>query len=227
MSNTPLSDEKKWSIVALNREHRTPSYIAENLGICRGTVYKYIKKFEETGKLDVLPRSGRPPVSTNREDNMLYRMVRKSPTKSLNQLVSDWGVGSRQTISKRLIEKGLLSHKMVEKPVLTKKSQQSRLEWCKERASWNFDKWSTVAFSDESNFTLMNRKTSVFCRRYKHEKYENQFLKRKMQGGAGSIGVWGVFNFFGMGPIQAYSNRMNSANYIDILSEHLIPWKEI
>ena len=133
MSKTPLSNEKKWSIIALNREHKAASDIANTLGINRGTVYNYIKKFEETGKLEAKPRSGRPPVSTKREDNMLIRMVKKSPTKSLVQLESDWALGSKTTISKRLIAEGLRSHKMVEKPVLTKQSQKARLEWYKYR----------------------------------------------------------------------------------------------
>ena len=47
---------------------------------------------------------------------------------------------------------------------------------------------------------------------------------RRMQSGSGSVGV---FNFFGTGPIQAYSNRMDGQTYIKILSEHLLPWKEI
>ena len=81
---------------------------------------------------------------------------------SFDQLVSEWGVGSRQTISKRLISKRFHSHRMVEKPALTKKSQEARLKWYKDRENWTFEQWSNVAFSDEPNFTIMNRKTSVF-----------------------------------------------------------------
>ena len=119
-------------------------------------------KRQKKGKLESKPRSGRPPVSTKREDNMLIGMVKKSPTKSLVQLESDWALGSKTTISKRLIAEGLRSHKMVEKPVLTKQSQKARLERYKDRESWTFEQWSNVAFSDESNFTIMNRTTSVF-----------------------------------------------------------------
>ena len=69
----PLNNEKKSSIIALNRENMTPTYISKKLGICKSTVYIYIKKFEETGQLEAYPRTGRPPVSTKREDKMLFR----------------------------------------------------------------------------------------------------------------------------------------------------------
>ena len=65
----------------------TPTYISKKLGICKSTVYIYIKKFEETGQLEAYHRTGRPHVSTKREDNMLFRLVKKYPTMSLNQFM--------------------------------------------------------------------------------------------------------------------------------------------
>ena len=97
----------------------------------------------------------------------------------------------------------------------------TRLKWCKER-----ENGSTVTFSDESNFTLLNRKTTPFVRRFKHEKYQSRFCKKKIQAGGGSIGIWSAFSYDGIGPCKTYPNRMNQWNYQDILKECLILWRE-
>ena len=36
---------------------------------------------------------------------------------------------------------------------------KARLNWCKQRRNWGYEKWATVIFSDEANFELINRKT--------------------------------------------------------------------
>ena len=178
MTGKVLDLDKRWAIIALNNEGKTPLYISNKLNISRGSVYNYIDKYKKTSNVEPLPRSGRPRVSTEREDRQLIQMSRTDPTLSLNQMVGFWNVGSRQTISNRLLDHGLESKKMQEKPLLSKKTQMTRLKWCKERENWSFAKWSSVTFSDESNFTLLNRKTTPFVRRFKHEKYQSRFCKK-------------------------------------------------
>ena len=59
--------------IIFNLENMTPTCISKKSGICKSTVYNFIKKLKETGQLEAYPRTGRPPVSTKREDNMLFR----------------------------------------------------------------------------------------------------------------------------------------------------------
>ena len=83
----PFKNDKKRSIITSNLENMTPTCISKKSGICKSTVYNFIKKLKETGQLEAYPRTGRPPVSTKREDNMLFRLVKKYPTMSLNQFM--------------------------------------------------------------------------------------------------------------------------------------------
>jgi hypothetical protein len=65
---------------------------------------------------------------------------------------------------------GLASYQAIEKPLLKDVNRQNRYNWCQDRKYWRHEKWSTVIFSDGSNFELVNRKNSPLVRRFKHEK---------------------------------------------------------
>ena len=76
---------------------------------------------------------------------------------SLRDLSKEWSISgtlitSRATISRSLLDFGLESYAALKKPLLTKADRKIRYQWCLERKDWMYDKWSSVIFSDESNF---------------------------------------------------------------------------
>ena len=48
-----------------------------------------------------------------------------------------------------------------------------------------------IVFSDESNYTVLNRKNKVIVRRHHNEKYNSRFIVPRLQGGGSSVGIWG------------------------------------
>lgn len=80
-----------------------------------------------------------------------------------------------------------------------------------------------MIFSDESNFQLINRKTTPRVRRFRHEKYDERFVQKRVQGGGGSIGVWGCLGQLGAGCCTTYKGRLKAKGYLDILENQLIP----
>jgi hypothetical protein len=48
-----------------------------------------------------------------------------------------------------------------------------------------------IVFSDESNYTVINRKKKVIVRRHHNEKYHSRFIVPRLKGGVGSVGIWG------------------------------------
>jgi transposase len=219
MGKKAISFEIKMQIIAYHRVYFSNVSIAQLLNISEHCVRNTIKKWEETGDVKDRKRSGRPRKTTTKEDSMLFRLSRSSPTSSLRTLSREWvnedgsTKASIQTISRRLISFKLESYKAADKPFLNKLHRKSRLNWCLERRNWSYNKWSTIIFSDESNFELKNRKNKPYVRRFKNEKYDNRMVNSRIQGGGGSIGIWDCFSANGTGCCSIYSNRMNSVRY--------------
>jgi hypothetical protein len=82
-------------------------------------------------------------------------------------------------------------------------------------------------WSDESNYELVNRKTTPLVRRFKHEKFDEKFTKKKVQKGGGSVGMWACMSDGGTGCCSTYPGRLNAKRYIDILDNSLKPSIEL
>ncbi len=149
-------------------------------------------------------------------------MVNADLARDFNSYQKNISVG-KDTVGRILKRKGLGSYIAVRKPLLTIKDRIKRLNWCRQRQYWTVDKWSTVLFSDESNFEVFNRKGKVWVKRLKHEKYLPRFITPRLQGGGGSAGIWGCFSHAGTGVSRIYTGRINQYLYIDTLEECLLP----
>ncbi len=60
--------------------------------------------------------------------------------------------------------------------------------------NWSVEEWSRVIFCDESNFQVFNRKSKVMVKRLGSEKYDTKFCVPRLQGGGGSVGIWGCIS---------------------------------
>lgn len=196
--------------------------IGEELKVSRHCIMNTWKLYQETGNVTPRPKSGRPPSTTKRADRLIKRIVRHDPRMSLPDLVVDWGHLQKSSVSKRLLKEKLESFKMQTKCILTKDHRKQRLDWCLEHASWTYNDWARVHFSDESNFTLINRKCKPVVRRFKHEKWHPKFLLPKLQGGGGSIGVFGMMSWHGVDGCRVYQGHMDQWKYMDTLDEILL-----
>ena len=70
-------------------------------------------------------------------------------------------------------------------------------------------------------------KSRTIIRRFKHEKYDTRFIALRLQGGGGSIGLWGCITFNGSGLHALYDGRFNAPRYIEILKNALIPTRDL
>ena len=130
---------------------------------------------------------------------------------------------SRSTISRGLLDFGLVSYQTTLKPLLTSDNIKKRVEFCHKYENWSFLHWQQVIFSDESNFKLINRKNIPVVRRMIQEKYDKRHCIMRVQGGGGSVGIWGCISINGAGVCRCYSNRMNTQLYIETMENCLKP----
>ena len=140
----------------------TQHAVAAHFGICRKTVSRLQSRYRKTGDVKDRERSGRPRVTTQRQDRYIETTaVRKrfvtarSIQQSLNQAA---GYGARrlsiQTIRNRLHASGLRARRPARRPLLTPAHREARLRWARRHRHWTMAQWRCVLFSDESRFCL-------------------------------------------------------------------------
>lgn len=234
MGKKSVSYETRCQIVGLLKDKtNTNKKIAELVGVSEKCVRTTKKNLEKYGRPKESPRSGRPRKLTDRDEAYLFRQVRKYPTLSNRNIASDFNSKfenikiSRETVRRVLSKKGIGTYTALKKPLLTVKDRLKRLKWCKERLNWSVAHWSSVIFSDESNFEVFNRKARVLVKRFQFEKYHAKFVVPTLQKGGGSAGIWGCISYKGVGCCSIYEGRINQYVYKETLENHLLPSVEL
>jgi transposase len=227
-----VSIEKRIEIISLKKNtDYSNREIASRLGVSEKCVRTSWKNFEENGKAGEKRRIGRPKLTSVRDVSLLTRQVRQNPRLSAKKLAGTFQTGggkvlSRRTVNRILNKEKLFSNTAVRKPLL-KSDYIKRRKWCKERLDWSTERWKLVIFSDESNFEVINRKSRIKVRRMVGERFLKHNIQSRIQGGGGSVGIWGCISGHGSGVCQVYSGRMNQHNYKDVLENNLIPSIEV
>ena len=232
MGKKPVSVETNWQIVAYYKLKYTQCRISTLCNVSRYCVQTTIKNYKDNNNVADKPRSGRPRITSEKQDQKLFNAIRRDPTASVRDLASSWTscgqqLASKSTVASRLLEFDLQSYLALEKPLLKCEDMRIRLEWCLQRRNWSYAKWASVIFSDECNFEVINRKTRPLVRRFRDEKHDPNFVKTRVQGGGGSIGFWGCITEPGTGCCTVYTGRMDQDKYLNTLENSLIPSKEL
>ena len=85
------------------------------------------------------PRSGRPPLITERDKRHIIRIARVNPRATYPELKEKTGHNfCRSTIYRILQEYGLTNWLAKERPLLTEEVAAKRLTWCRERRNWDW-----------------------------------------------------------------------------------------
>ena len=98
--------------------------------------------------------TGRPRITTKREDRAIVKLVKKDRFKTAAAVFREMSIQlgkplSRKTVSHRLVEQQLFTRSPVVKPLISSKNKKCRLAFANEHVLWSQEKWQTVHFSDE------------------------------------------------------------------------------
>ena len=75
----------------------------------RGTIATILRKFRCSGKVRTLKRSGRPSLTTEREDRCLTRLVKENRRSSAKTLAKKWSASISKTVRERTTRRRLKS----------------------------------------------------------------------------------------------------------------------
>jgi transposase len=127
--------------------------LAKQYGVSKNTVQNIKKKM--FGTVVNRPKSGRPRISSLRDDRCLFRMRMANRFATAGILRRMWHVNvCISTVKSRLFSFGLRGCIAKSKPPLTILHRQMRLTWCQACKDWTTEQWRNVIFTEESAFSL-------------------------------------------------------------------------
>lgn len=215
----PLSDIQRGMILGAHLMCSNMYAISRTLKLPYPTVRRWIERYEQTGTVALKHSSGRPRRTSPRADRLLYYLARSNGFSTCTELLQMWKERvSRQTVLRRLHDRNLRQCRPCRVPPLTKEHKRARLEWAMRRCHWR-NLWNRVVWSDESRFVLhpVSGRTRVW--RLPTERLKEQFLVHTLQGGGGSVHVWGAIWIGGRSDLVRLQGNVNALTYCDVLHE--------
>lgn len=217
-------------IIGLHKGDHGASDISRILGIPRSTCQNVIKKYDEKGLTDTLPRSGRPALLTEREERALIHQVKENRKNSIEEITESFNQLNLTPISistsRRILHKydyfGRIGKR---KPFVSENNRQKRLKWCRERKFWN-EEWDNIIWSDESRYLLFENDGQQWVWREPHEKYDVDCLVPTVKSGNNGVMIWGCFVKNKLGPLVVLDGKITGEVYKNLLDSHLLPFIE-
>lgn len=217
-----LDDFQKGRIIGQWKSGIAKKEIARRLKKDVRTIRNHIKIYQKTGSCSRKIGSGRPKITTAREDRLIVRKALKSRDSSSSSIKKDLKLNvSNMTIINRLHNSNIKSHVAAEKPFISKTNLKKRLDFAKEHQNWTIDQWKNVLFSDESPIFL-----HWACKKLIWRRKNERFLPACMKGTVKhdkKINVWGCFAANGVGELHRIKGNMNAKMYHSILVKKMVP----
>ena len=170
--------------------------------------------------LEPKPRTGRPPMTTKQEDQVIVKMSLKdrfdTATSISRVFFEQTGKPiSRKTVSHRLNKEKLVARIPCHKPFVSKKNQKVRLDLATKHIMWTEKQWNM--------FHLFGSNGKRFVRRRNGERISLQRVKKTVKFGEGSVMVWGMISSAGIGHIVYFHGNINASVYKELLHQHALP----
>ncbi|KFM70818.1 Transposable element Tcb2 transposase, partial [Stegodyphus mimosarum] len=196
----------KGRIVGMLESGRSQTEVSRILNVNQSVISRLWQRFQRTGdSVTRRPVSGRPRVTTPRQDRYLVISARRQRGSTAIALGSALTVAtgiriSRQTVYRRLNHAGLYVRRPTVCISLTSAQKRARLNWSLKHQHWSVGEWANVMFSDESRFSLMStdaRRVTIWRERGTRFEPRNiseshHFLSRGVMVCAGLFEVQGL-----------------------------------
>lgn len=215
-----LSPEERNRAIGMLNAGISIGRIAAIFNVSRQTVCGLRQRFNRTGRVDDLPRSGRPRVTSAVDDRYIRLSSLRSrftPATTLrNEFYRHSGNNiSVYTVRRRLRQAGLRARRPLIAVPLRDEHRQARHLWANQHLNWNRAQWNSVLFSDESRFNVdfADRRQRVYRRR--NERWSRCCISEHDRFGGGSVCVWGGVTWNGRTDLIRIDGNLTARRYID------------
>ena len=193
-----LTDVQRGRAIALLMQGQRQQQVANHFGVNVSTIERLVRCLRETGHLADRPRSGRPRVTSRRQDRTIrLAHLRNRHLTATETALNTVGTHNRQispkTVGSRLREIGLRARRPYVGLPLTQARRLRRMAWLTAHALRLFPmrQWRRVLFTDESRFTLYRADGRRRVYRRRGERFADACVVERNRFGGGSVMVWG------------------------------------
>jgi transposase len=190
-----ISEAQRWQIIGIHTTGMSFKAIGRQMDYHYTVVSRMVRKHTQTNNVKDLTWSGRPRVTSDRDDRALQRLVTRMPFATSPVLKQHWLLNRRLstgTVRNRLKSAGLKSRRVIKRPLLADRHRRTRLGWCLVRRGWNLRTWRKIHWSDESQFLLHVTDDQMRVWRHKNIAYTPGNIQPTVHYGGSSVMVWGV-----------------------------------
>ena len=225
-----LSRDERSTAVGMLMGGMSQAAIARHFRCSRRTISRLIQRHRVSGSVADRRRSGRPRVTSQRQDRHIrvvhlrdrfrtaVQTARETPGTLSNRV-------SANTVRRRLREAGLRARRPFRGNLLTPHRREARYRWCRRVQRWTLQQWGSVLFSDESRFCVNRADGRERVWRRRGERYANCCVREADRWGGGSVMVWGAISLRHRTPLVVVDNTLTARRYIDqILEPHVVPF---
>jgi len=214
----------KWRAVGMFEAGKSRKWISRFLRVPKRTVDYWIKCYVDRGSVCHKKGAGRPKKSTDRSNRLLVRLAKRHRFSSAARLLGYWQEQvSVRTVYRRLLEKRIKKYRVAKKPKLSEAHVEARKRWALSHSLWHVGRnnWRFVVWSDESRFSLFVNDGRIRVWREKGERFKKGLTFDVVQGGGGSVHVWGGFWYGGRSELQILNQNVTGQSYCIILQHFL------
>ena len=213
--------KQRWEIVFLSRHPLGPKKsnieIASYLHISKDTVRRYLNRYDETGSVEDVPRSGRKRSTSEKQNTTMVNLAtghrRLSAEEIVGELEKKSVEVSSRTVRRRLVESGLYYGKVTRKPLLTDIHIVKRYWWATNNISRD---WSRIIFSDETTIRLYYHVDQVWKRR--GEQVIIRTVKHPVK-----VNIWGCFSERGFVKLVVIKGNLTGEKMVEVYQKRLAP----
>lgn len=224
-----LTEFQKGRIIGLRNEGVSYRAIGREIGCNAATVLRWWRRWNEERNCRRRNGSGRPRVSTPREDQRLRVSAIRDRHSTTREIGNNWTEALRRPIStstlyRRIRSFGLRSYRPLLTLPLTPEHRARRLEWCNDRRNW-VQEWHHVVFSDESRFCLWVHDGRKRVRRFRGERRNPDFFVERHTARTPGLMVWGAICHGSRSPLVFIEGTLTATSYVaNVLEPILLPY---
>ena len=159
-----LSENERLKAIGMLEAGSSQRDVARQFNVHRNTILCLWQRWQQTNAVRDHPRSGRPRVTNNRQDNWIrttHLRNRFQPATVTARSIPGLRRTSSQTVRRRLRCAGIVARRPARRPILTGNHRQPRLQWFRQRLRWTAMQWGL--FTDETRFTSATAMDGFEC----------------------------------------------------------------
>jgi hypothetical protein len=219
-----LSNTEKGMIIAFFVIFGVIATVSTIIGRPWSTVKNFLHRYYKRGRIENLPRSGRPEVLTRRDKRVILRAVRKNRQHTREQIRRIYAPHvSLATIDRLLRQHNIKKWLAKKRPKLKPEHAKARLEWALAHKDWTAEDFQRVVYSDECSVEKEPAGQQIWVFRTPSEKWDKGCI-RPVKHRQVKLMVWGCFWGNQRGPLVPLVNGSVTARvYRELLRRSLLP----